>query len=155
MGVPAVNATEFTAAQKQELLSAQNKYRSEVNAPPLRWSRKLAASAQSWADHLANDVHALTHSGALATGENLAMWTAGRASLTQLVDLWGAERSYFVDSTFPDVSRTGDWQSVAHYTQMIWRNTTMVGCGLATGDGVDYLVCQYSPQGNFEGEKVL
>ncbi|MGH6877162.1 MAG: CAP domain-containing protein, partial [Rhizomicrobium sp.] len=145
----------FTAKQKIELLAAHNKYRSQVGDQALTWSDDLAASAQIWAQHLAKDVHALKHSGALAKGENLAMWTAGRASLTQLVDLWGAEKHYFVESSFPNVSTTGDWKTVAHYTQMIWRNTTEVGCGLATGGGDDYLVCQYAPQGNFMGQKVF
>jgi hypothetical protein len=145
----------FTTTQKLELLAAHNRYRSALAEPALQWSDELAASALEWARHLANDVHALKHSGALAKGENLAMWTAGRASLTQLVDLWGAEKHYFIEASFPDVSRTGDWRAVGHYTQMVWRNTTAVGCGLATGGGNDYLVCQYSPQGNFMGQKVF
>lgn len=152
--VPAA-AAPFTKAQELELLSAHNKYRAALGEPSLRWSDDLAASALVWAEHLANDVHALKHSGALAKGENIAMWTAGRASLTQLVDLWGAEKHYFIEASFPYVSTTGNWRTVAHYTQMVWRGTTEVGCGLATGGGNDYLVCQYSPQGNFMGERVF
>ena len=149
------NAAVFTEKQKIELLAAHNKYRAALGETALTWSDSLAASAGAWADHLANEVHALKHSGALARGENLAVWTAGRATLTRLVDLWGAEKRYFVEASFPDVSSTGDWHTVAHYTQMIWRNTTEVGCGLARGDGYDFLVCRYSPQGNFMGERVF
>ncbi|HEX4077264.1 MAG TPA: CAP domain-containing protein [Rhizomicrobium sp.] len=148
------SAAPFSAKQEQELLAAHNKYRSDVDEPPLAWSDSLAASALVWARHLANEVHALKHSGAPGVGENLAMWSAGRASLTKLVDLWGAEKQYFIEAQFPDVSRIGNWQAVAHYTQMIWRDTTEVGCGLATGGGNDFLVCQYTPQGNFMGRKV-
>ncbi|HEY6578024.1 MAG TPA: CAP family protein [Rhizomicrobium sp.] len=150
----AAHAAPFTAKQKLELLATQNKYRVEVGVPALKWSNDLAASAQKWAHQLADDVHALKHSGGAGKGENIAMSTAGRATLAQLVDSWGAERHYFIESSFPNVSRTGSWSAVAHYTQMIWRNTTEVGCGLATGGGNDYLVCQYAPQGNFMGEKV-
>jgi hypothetical protein len=149
------DAAPFTAAQKLELLAAQNRYRAEVSVPPLQWSDSIAATAQVWAQHLAGDVHALKHSGAAATGENLAMWSAGRASLTKLVDLWGAEKHYFIEASFPNVSSTGNWETVAHYTQMIWRDTTEVGCGMATGGGNDFLVCQYAPQGNFMGRKVF
>lgn len=155
MFAQAAGAATFTAAQKAELLAAQNKYRTEVGEAPLVWSDKLADSAQSWAEHLANVVHALKHSGAADTGENLASWTAGHASLTRLVKIWGDEKRFFVDASFPDISRTGSWQSVGHYSQLVWRKTTEVGCGLATGGGQDYLVCQYNPMGNFAGEKVF
>jgi hypothetical protein len=155
LSAQSVGATSFSDRQKLELLTAHNKYRSQVNEGPLVWSDSLAASAQDWAQHLADEVHALQHSGVAGVGENLAMWTAGRASLTQLVDMWGAEKHYFIDTSFPDVSSTGNWRTVGHYTQMIWRNTTEVGCGLGTGGGYDYLVCRYTPQGNFMGEKVF
>ena len=151
----AAAATPFTDAQKAELLAAQNRYRAELNEAPLVWSDKLADSAQAWAQHLANDVHAMQHSGTVGIGENLATWPAGHASLTRLVKLWGDEKSFFVDATFPDVSNTGDWKVVGHYTQLVWRKTTDVGCGLGTADGQDFLVCQYNPMGNFMGEKVF
>lgn len=151
----ATAAATFTAAQKAELLAAQNAYRAEVGETPLVWSEKLADSAQSWAEHLGGVVHAMKHSGAVATGENIATWPTGHASLTRLVKIWGDEKQYFVDASFPDVSRTGSWQSVGHYSQMVWRKTTEVGCGLAAGGGQDYLVCQYNPMGNFMGEKAF
>jgi len=139
--------------QKIELLAAQNRYRAEVGESALVWSATLAARAEAWAQHLATQVHAMKHSGALDTGENIATWRTGHASLTRLVQIWGAEKKYFVDASFPDVSSTGDWKVVAHYSQLVWRKTTAVGCGLASGDGQDYLVCQYNPTGNFNGEK--
>lgn len=148
-------AVPLSEKQQTELLKAQNKYRAELGEEPLVWSGKLADAAQNWAEHLAGEVHAMKHSGALATGENIATWPAGHATLTRLVQIWGAEKQYFIDSVFPDVSRTGDWLAVAHYSQLVWRRTTEVGCGLATGGGQDYLVCQYSPMGNFNGEKAF
>jgi hypothetical protein len=148
-------AAPVTDAQKAELLAAQNKYRLEVGEPPLVWSDRIALSAQTWAEHLANVVHAMVHSGAIATGENLATWPAGHATLTRLVKIWGDEKQYFVDSAFPAISNTGDWKTVGHYSQLVWKNTTEVGCGLATGGGQDYLVCQYNPQGNMANEKAF
>jgi uncharacterized protein YkwD len=155
LAAQAARAAPFSDQQKAELLAAQNKYRTAVSEQPLAWSDSLAAGSQDWAQHLANEVHSLQHSGLSGVGENLAMWSAGRASLTKLVDLWGAEKLYFVESSFPSVSTTGDWKTVAHYTQIVWRKTTEVGCGLATGGGYDFLVCRYTPQGNFMGEKVF
>jgi hypothetical protein len=144
----------FTQSEKREILTAHNRYRVEVGVPSLKWSDDLAATALQWARHL-SEVQVFQHSGALGTGENLAMWTAGHASLAQLVDLWGAEKRFFVEAHFPDVSSLGDWRTVGHYTQIVWRDTTEVGCGRATGGGYDFLVCQYAPQGNFMGRRVF
>jgi uncharacterized protein YkwD len=147
-------AAAFTRSEKLEILAAHNHYRLEVGVPALTWSDALASTALDWANHLA-DIHTMVHSRAPGTGENLAMWTAGKASLTQLIDLWGAEKRYFVESNFPAVSSVGGWQTVGHYTQIVWRDTTEVGCGRAEGGGYDFLVCQYAPQGNFMGRRVF
>ena len=135
----------------QAILVEHNKYRDEVGVPPLQWSENLAASAQQWANHLAA-TGTFEHSGA---GENLASGTAGAFSITQLIDLWGNEKQYFRNGTFSDVSSSGDWKSVGHYTQVVWRNTTEVGCGLASGHGNDVLVCHYKPAGNVIGQSVF
>jgi uncharacterized protein YkwD len=134
-----------------ELLAAQNSYRASLGLAPLRWSDGLAASAQRWADHLAA-IGRLEHSG---SGQNLAMATSGTRSLAQLVALWGSEKAYFVNGDFPAISTTGDWMKVGHYSQMVWRATTEVGCGFARSHGRDVLVCDYDPPGNVMGERVF
>ncbi len=144
---PAAATPEPRAAQ--ELLAAHNRYRTALALPPLRWSAPLAEAAQRWAVHLAG-LGRMQHSG---SGENLAMGTAGAYSLTQLVDLWGNERRHFVNGTFPAVSSTGNWVDVGHYSQMVWRGTTTLGCGFARGRGQDVLVCHYGPPGNVMGER--
>ncbi len=143
-----------TSAFAQELLTAHNQYRSAVGASNLSWSPALATTAQQWADQLAATGGSLAHSNTSA-GENLAAaGPPGSLSLSALVDLWGAEGQYFIAGLpFPAVSITGNWADVGHYTQIIWRNTTEVGCGLAIGGGQDILVCQYNPAGNVTGQQ--
>ncbi|MDB5672173.1 MAG: Fis family transcriptional regulator, partial [Alphaproteobacteria bacterium] len=55
----------------------------------------------------------------------------------------------------PDqVSSSGHWSDVAHYTQMIWRDTDRIGCALYSTRQWDYLVCRYAPPGNVVGASV-
>lgn len=136
-----------------EILNAHNKYRIELNIPPLKWSNELAKHAKAWADRLAGTGR-MYHSSGSGEGENLWMGTSGYYSLTQMVDGWGGEKRYYKDGTFPGVSTSGSWADVGHYTQIIWRNTTEVGCAKSTGGGNDYFVCRYSPPGNYIGQKV-
>lgn len=136
---------------EQEILDAHNRYRAEVGVSPLQWSDSLAASAQQWADRLAA-TGTFQHS---RPGENLAQGSTGAFSVARLVDMWGGEKQHFTNGSFPNVSTTGNWQDVGHYTQVVWRDTTEVGCGLASGNGNDVLVCHYNPAGNVIGQNAF
>lgn len=82
--------------------------------------------------------------------------TTNAFTLTQIVDAWGGEAQYFREGSFPDVSTTGSWVDVGHYMQLVWKNTTSVGCaGIAGSDGNYRLVCRYSPPGNVTGQRVF
>ena len=39
-----------------------------------------------------------------------------------------------------------------HFTQVVWRGTTAVGCGRSQCNGLDVWICQYDPPGNVEGQ---
>ena len=139
-----------------ELLDAHNAHRKDVGVPPLVWSDALAKDAQAWADHLASvGGTQLAHAPQHDEGENLWLGTSSYFSFMQMVNGWGSEKQYFKDGRFPDVSATGNWTDVGHYTQMVWKSTTMVGCASATAGGNDLLVCRYSPHGNVSGRLPL
>jgi len=131
-------------------LAVHNKYRAQVGVSGLQWSSSLASSAQSWANTLASS-NSFQHSG--RSGENLAKGTSSAYNVEKLTELWADERRYFISGrAFPDVSTTGNWVDVGHYTQMIWRGTTTVGCATAAGGGNTILVCHYSGSGNVIGQ---
>jgi hypothetical protein len=137
----------------QEILDAHNRYRSAVGVPPLVWSDRLARAAQRWADVLNAKLQFIHDPENHTEGENLWMGTVGMFTLTEMVDSWGHERQKFHDGTFPNVSTTGNWFDVGHYSQMVWSATTSVGCAGLTGtDGYYRFVCRYSPPGNVIGE---
>lgn len=78
----------------------------------------------------------------------------GSATPEQMIQAFIDERTYFRPGWFPDVSTTGDWHDVGHYTQLIWRDTEELGCAMAQGRGSDYLVCRYYPAGNVMTRRV-
>jgi len=156
--VVAPGGTPLSPGDINEIITAHNNYRAAVGVGPLTWSEELAAGAQAWADHLAA-THTFEHSGTPGVGENLAAFTTGFKTPAELVDLWGSEEAAFIPpcaSWGNQCSTTGNWMDIGHYTQLVWRATTQVGCGFAhdTTLGNDILVARYSPPGNFAGEPV-
>ena len=143
---------------ESRLLAAQNHERTAVGAPPLEWDETLAVHAASYGPVLASLRH-LVHSareGRPGERENLAMAWHGTLSPEQLVALWTSERQLLEPGSylFPGKSRTGHWEDIAHYTQMVWPTTTRVGCAIYSVDW-DYLICRYSPPGNTDGKPIF
>lgn len=138
------------------LLAAQNRERAAVGHPPLVWDPALAASAATYGPTLARLRHLVHSPRATRPGqrENLAMAWHGTMSPEQLVGMWSAEKRFIRAGIFPAVSSSGNWEDVAHYTQMVWPTTTRVGCALYQADW-DYLICRYSPPGNIDGKPVF
>ena len=107
------------------LLAAHNRERALVGHPPLAWDPDLAASAASYGPTLAS-LGRLVHSPRETRPgqrENLAKAWHGTLTPEQLVDLWSREKLMLQPGLFPAVSRTGQWEDVAHYTQMVWPTT--------------------------------
>jgi hypothetical protein len=134
------------------LLAAHNKARTEVGVAPLTWDPALARDAATWAQELAR-LGVMRHAQGIAQGENLWQGTRSAFSPEQMVKGWVDEKQYFRDGVFPNVSTTGSWSDVGHYTQVVWASTTHVGCAIASSNASDTLVCRYSPPGNFMGRR--
>ncbi len=150
------------AAERKELIAAHNRWRSEVGVEPLAWSDPLAASAQDWAEHIRETrscrIDASAHSQRADIGENLAYYSPIRSSdgstreqpinASRVTNDWGREkRSY-------DAASNSCSGVCGHYTQVVWRATKQVGCGRAVcSDRSQVWVCQYSPPGNYVGQK--
>jgi hypothetical protein len=137
----------------EQILAVHNRERAAVGVPPAVWNEKLANHAAAWAAKLA-ELGRLQHSRAgdrPGEGENLWMGSAGGYSPTEMADGWALEKRYFRYGAYPDVS-TGN-EVVGHYSQMIWRSSTQIGCAIVFGRKWDILVCRYSAPGNVTGEK--
>jgi uncharacterized protein YkwD len=142
------------------ITEAHNRIRAQVGAtPPLpdfAWSQDLADIAQSYAEHLSGSCDLVHSKGQY--GENLAFFGGSRATSSEVVDLWAGEKACYTYGTF---ERTDSCTSACdssggcgHYTQVVWRDTKVVGCGVATcANGQSEIwVCNYDPPGNYVGE---
>ncbi len=138
---------------EQRLLDTHNVERQRVGFKPLIWDAKLASDAAAWAKHLAV-TNSFDHAPQSAHGENLWMGSTSDYQPEEMVGAWVDERQFLRSGKFPNVSRTGNWADVGHYTQLIWYNTTKLGCAVATGHGSDFLVCRYDPPGNWNDTSI-
>jgi hypothetical protein len=159
--VPAVAAPSTltippATATAMRTVAFHNQVRAAAGVPPIYWDSRLAAAADSYAAELAR-TGLWQHSpiaGRPGQGENLWMGTRGAYSIDQMLASWASEGRLFRPGRFPQVSRTGNWADVGHYTQMIWRQSARVGCAVRSSSRFDYLVCRYSPAGNVMGVTV-
>jgi hypothetical protein len=136
------------------MLGGQNRARADVGVAPLTWSEPLAASALAYAQVMARTgrfEHAPQSMGMDREGENLWTGTRGAYRFDEMVGHWVAEKKDFVNLPVPQSSKTGRWEDVGHYTQIVWRGTTQVGCAIASNAKDDFVVCRYSPPGNVWG----
>ncbi len=136
------------------LLEAHNLARERVGTPPLIWDDALAAEARVWARRLLATGRFEHDPAEHGHGENLWMGWGGRVwTPEEMVADWVDERRDYVHGVFPSVSRTGNWTAVGHYTQIVWRRTTHVGCAIASESDRSVLACRYSPPGNIDGRR--
>lgn len=138
-----------TPAQASAVVAEHNRARAEVGVGALQWSNELASMAQRWADHLAQ-TGGFEHSGNRGVGENLAWSSARGMDPVQGVRMWYEEKRDYRGGA---IRGGGGGPMTGHYTQMVWRGTTAVGCGVATGANGTVVVCNYSPPGNFVGQR--
>jgi hypothetical protein len=134
-------------ADTQALLNTHNAHRAKHCVPALTWSSQLAAQAQAWADKCPSTgfKHSDGWNKQPPYGENLA-WGTNRGA-KNAVDAWYNEIGSY-NFNAPKYSN-----AVGHFTQVIWRGSAQLGCGMSVCQGQNYWVCQYSPSGNWNVDK--
>lgn len=147
---------------QQAMVAAHNRWRAKVGVPPLVYSAELASSARDWAEQLRDANHCqMRHSGSQDHGENI-FWSSAREwsdgsreiqpiSSREVVDAWASERRDYDAAA----NRCAPGAMCGHYTQIVWRTTTAVGCGAALcPDSLEQVwVCHYAPPGNIRGRR--
>uniref|UniRef100_A0A8C6NF48 Uncharacterized protein n=1 Tax=Melopsittacus undulatus TaxID=13146 RepID=A0A8C6NF48_MELUD len=156
-------------SDRQEILMLHNKLRGQVypvasNMEYMTWDDELERSAQAWAQQCIWDhgPSALIRS----IGQNLAVHWGRYRSPAFHVQSWYDEVK---DYTYPYPHECNPWcpdkctgAMCTHYTQIVWATTNKIGCAVNVckqmnvwgeiWENAVYLVCNYSPKGNWIGE---
>jgi uncharacterized protein YkwD len=142
---PASRTSPAPSGEAQAFIEAHNRVRAKHCAGPLAWSPTLAQVAQQWANSLRDKGCMFGHSNG-SYGENLAAGSIGMLDPGAVVKMWYDEGQQY---KFPN---GGFSMQTGHFTQVVWRGTTQVGCGRSQCKGMDIWVCEYDPAGNWEGQ---
>jgi len=162
--------TKLTDAQITQALQAHNNARATAgnndasNMVALEWDDDLARRSQDWAELCKWGHDLMTSCDGDTVGQNLAMSGGGPSDLSAVdvssyVEDWDSEKQFYDISDQSCKNATGHSQVCGHYTQVVWAETTKVGCGIAKCSSVTngfnnavVFACDYSPAGNFIGK---
>lgn len=130
---------EETINEQNEWLAEVNLYRCMHGASPLFWSEVMAANVRAWIDGLSVPSHSDSyhHDSPLGpSGENLA-W--GQDTIARAVYDWYSEVAYC--SSLPGCEETISGAATGHFTALIWRSSTELGCGRSARTG--FFACRF------------
>jgi len=128
-----------------QILARHNELRVRHRVGKASWHAGAAAHAKKWCQHLA-DTGTFEHDHGSGYGENIyKSWGRGGVSENLGNDVsngWYSEVKNYDYSTGGFSMRTG------HFTQMVWKASTGLGCSYATSGNEVVICCNYSPPGN-------
>ncbi|KAJ3565550.1 hypothetical protein NP233_g7566 [Leucocoprinus birnbaumii] len=157
---------------KSDAIAIHNSYRAQYGASPLSWDDNLANQALDYARQC--DWNAWKQEGA---GTNLHFATGTTTTIQDAVKAWMDEVSQYscafyhatphrytpLTNVLNKDNHPHFEESTGHFTQVVWKSTTAVGCGLAVCNNEDPLgnrgttwtniACRYAPQGNIDSRE--
>lgn len=140
-----ISQTTSLTQFRQEALQEHNRLRALHRVPPLTLDPTLNNYAQEWANNLAATGQ-FRHRSDRKYGENLYMTTASDVGGRTPVTVWYNEIKFY------NFRNPGFSMETGHFTQVVWKSSTKLGCGKAKGAKGLYVVCNYNPPGNYIGQ---
>ena len=126
------------------------------DVPKLAWNEEIAKFSQNWCDRI-RDNKRFEHSLERGYGENIGYLNTEsqedrEAAAGKIVTTWYDEISLY------DYTAPGSSARTLHFTQIVWKTSTQLGCGISFGTKgihnykVTWVCCNYSPAGNFNNQ---
>jgi uncharacterized protein YkwD len=132
---------------RNQMLTRHNGYRAQHQVGNLVRNSAVEAIAQAYSEKLAAS-GSFQHSGNTfngnSLGENLFMTYGTTVDGNSPVDMWYDEVKLY------DFNNQGFSMDTGHFTQLVWKGSKNLGCGIACGKGC-YVTCNYYPAGNYLG----
>ena len=158
---PAESQSLDLEAFQNSAVSVHNAHRATHHTPGATNSSSLSSTAQAYAEYMLS-TGVFIHSSSEqrnGAGENLyytySEFPLDPATLAQkATDAWYAEVADY------DYGKPGFSVATGHFSQVVWKGTTEIGCGAAQGPKklagrnatINYVVCHYAPAGNVYGQ---
>ena len=141
-----------------ELIDRHNTLRNIHSAPPLTKDTDIAKLAQNTADICKASLK-LGHSGTSYNGQWMGQNLYASGGIVpkgaDVTNLWYLENNNYDYAT----GEAKNNAVVGHFTQLVWKSSTKIGCAVAQGyfKGFDtgyYICCNYFPGGNILGQYI-
>lgn len=142
---------------KNNILTLHNNVRAKNGAKPLKWNNNLAVGAQKWVDYLKNNENCTMRHPTRTQqemndylnnntwGQNIAWFGNIEGSPQSCIKGWVTDECQNYNPENPGDQSKGN---SGHYTQVVWKNTTEVGCAKASCGNQTLWACNYNPSGN-------
>ncbi|EXJ70495.1 uncharacterized protein A1O5_06564 [Cladophialophora psammophila CBS 110553] len=134
------------------VLARVNAYRALHSAPALTWDTTLAQSAKTAAARCSS-----SHTPSNPYGENIYSFYLTPKTTVPDFSLWLKKGIDWWYGEVRDYFSWADHSSQYHFTQLVWKSTTKIGCSWSpnqcpTTNGDYYLFCKFQPKGNIAGQ---
>ena len=148
------------AALRSAAVSQHNTYRATHKSPNITISDSLNSSAQAWAENIASSGQFKHSTNRNNVKENLYASYTTETSIDPTTLGNGAVSDWYSEIKDYNYASPGFSSDTGHFTQVVWKGSTQLGCGAAQGTATIkgtkynafYVVCQYAPAGNVQGQ---